>query len=78
MSISTIKNITAEELEKKFDNGEDVSEYFDTEKAKASLRVMLPALLCKQIIEISKKENISIDDLVAKLLLEGLQNRKTE
>lgn len=42
MKTSTTKTITAKELEEKFDNGEDVSEYFDSENARASLRIMIP------------------------------------
>lgn len=72
MKISMEKTITARELEEKFDNGEDVSEYFDSQKAKASLRVMLPVALRKQLTEICQKEKISIDELVTKLLTNSL------
>jgi hypothetical protein len=32
--MTAVKTITAEELDEKFDNGEDVSEYFDLTKAR--------------------------------------------
>ena len=32
--MTAVKTITAEELDEKFDNGEDVSEYFDWSKAR--------------------------------------------
>ncbi len=32
--MAEVKTITAEELDEKFDNGEDVSEYFDWSKAR--------------------------------------------
>lgn len=72
MKTSLEKTITVEELEEKFDSGEDISEYFDSENAKASLRVMLPAKLVKQLLQISKQEKISLDSLVNKLLQKSL------
>ena len=72
MKTSTTKTITAKELEEKFDNGEDVSEYFDSENARASLRIMIPVLLRKELSIKAKKENITIEELVVKILKDAL------
>ncbi|MCB1177963.1 MAG: hypothetical protein KDK36_10325 [Leptospiraceae bacterium] len=73
MKTTTKKMLTAEELDEKFDNGEDISEYLDSANAKVSFRVKIPALLCKTLIEKSKKENISLDELISKLLEKSLK-----
>jgi hypothetical protein len=67
--------ITAEEFDKKFDNGEETDEYIDYENPlklddliKNSVTVNLSEELKQKILQVSKKLNMSVEDTIKALL----------
>jgi hypothetical protein len=70
--------VTTEEFDKKFDKGEDVSEYLDTSRAKASkhfhrINIDFPELFIKQIDNEAHKIGVARTALIKMWIAERLQ-----
>ena len=68
MKTTTMKTITAEEFDEKFDNGEDIMQYLDMENARVSIRLLLPVKLRKKLLTKAKTQNKSLEELILTIL----------
>lgn len=67
----------AKEFDSLFDNGEDISQYLDINKAQhprrlQSLQINLPFWLIEKLVQKAKQEGISPDNLIENYLTEHL------
>ena len=74
-----MKNISAKELDEKFDNGEDISDYLDWESARRGpgfeeqyVSVDLPLKMLRDLDEEAARLGVTRDRLVAQWLRERL------
>ena len=78
-----MQEITAKELEKRFDSGEDISEYMDFSKVQSfssliedkeceELRIAFPKKLKELLDKKSKKIGVSVDNFVKIIVAERL------
>jgi hypothetical protein len=58
------KTITSEELDQKFENGEDVSEFFDWNNVTKTINVDMPTWMIKGLDHESKRQGISRQALI--------------
>ncbi len=60
----TVKTISAEELDAKFERGEDLSDYMDWESATKTVRINMPVRLIKKLNELAEQVGIPISKLI--------------
>ena len=65
-----VKTISTKEFDKKFDDGEDITEYLDLETAKFVIHLPLPLTLNKKLKKQAEKQNISVESLIINWLTE--------
>lgn len=64
MKKKRIRKISAEELDAKFERGEDVSDYMDWKSASKQVRIEMPVRTIKKLRELEKRQGITFDKLV--------------
>lgn len=66
----------AEDFDRKFDNGEDITEYLDLSKAKRhrqqSISIILPDWMIQQLQKQAQQENLSTDIVIENYLAQHL------
>jgi len=83
MKGSKMQEITAKELESRFDNDEDISEYMDFSKVQSfstlledkeneELKILFPKKFLKLLDKKSKEIGVSVDNLIKMIVAERL------
>jgi hypothetical protein len=77
--MTAVKTITAEELDEKFDNGEDVSEYFDLTKARRPnlearrVNVDFPAWMVERLDREARRLGVTRQSVIKMWIAERLK-----
>lgn len=72
------KNISVEEFDRKFDNGEDISEYLDWDKAVFRVNLDIPLWAVEELDAESSRRGITRQSLMKTWLIDQIDAMKKE